>query len=260
MYHQYYDEPALGIYRHSEIIVQNSENLTTRTLEPAHWFGELVRNTIGSLIYRADIKVEGLKNIEGLEGGAIFVVAPHAGHTDTVLIRMILDPELRKFLFAVAAGDYWERFGWRQLAASLVRIVPIHRGENKAQTTSDLKQIGRLTLKGERCIFFPQGSRKEKADRFRSGIGRLVLETNGKVPIIPIHLIGNKKLMPPKKPLPKFRDNGIPLPVEICIGPEIDFSDLLANLPPLDEMSEDEIKKASLAITKLIRTKFPANL
>lgn len=237
----------------------NHAQLKERHLKPATLGGEFIRNQVGRLINRADLTVEGLQNVEDIEGGAIIVVAPHNGHVDTALVRMAFDQEFRKLMFAVAAGDYWERIGWKQLANSVARIIPICR-KGGGQTRYDLEQIAQLVTAGERVIIFPEGTRSRDPSkpmskrRFKAGLGLLVLMTEGKVPIIPVYLSGNEKLMLPGSTLPQFRKNGQPHSVTVKIGKPIDLSSYIKE--PITEMSGSEITKQRKMITGWVHEYF----
>ena len=229
-------------------------------LKPATFWGELIRNQVGKLVNRANLNIEGLNNVESLKSGAIIVVAPHNGHVDTALVRMAFNKEARKLMFAMAAGDYWERIGWKQLASSVARTFPVSR-KSGGQALHDLEQIAALVTAGERVVIFPEGTRSREDKpmserRFKTGLGLLVLMTEGKVPIIPVYLEGSEKLMPPGEILPQFKKGGQPHPVTVRIGEQIDLSSYVKK--PIEEMGRDDIKRERKMITSFIRAFFLA--
>ncbi len=235
--------------------------LEIRKLSKATQLGEFIRNYFGSQIEnRLDITVIGHKNLEQLRGsGAFVVVGPHNGHLDTPLLRIAVEEEYKKLLFYVAAADYWDKavrsendsaqnyfrntiltYLRRVLSPVVARIFPIDRF-NSEQSDYDLEQIAQRALNGELAVLFPEGTRSRDGNtpmsqrKFKSGIGQLILLTEGAVPIIPIYLEGNEKLMPPNTNWPELQKNGIPHRVTVHIGEPIDtFSLITKSLADMD--------------------------
>jgi 1-acyl-sn-glycerol-3-phosphate acyltransferase len=228
-----------------------------RHLKPPPPLAEFIRNQMGRLVHRANFTAEGLENVEGLEGGAIIIAAPHNGHMDTILTRMAFEPEFRELMVAAAGGDYWEQIGRKQLANSFARIFPISR-ESGVQAYRDLKQIAALVIAGERVVIFPEGTRHSDPNTpisersFMPGIGLLALMTGGGIPIIPLHIKGNERIMPRGETFPQFRDkkSGKPYTITIKVGEPLDLSALTQE--SMKEMSRSEIKQEAETIAGII--------
>ena len=74
--------------------------------------------------------------------------------------------------------------------------------------------------------------------------------TEGKVPILPVYLEGNEKLLPAHKKWPEFQEDGIPHTVTVHIGEPIDTSSLVEK--SLLEMEDPEIRAKRRMITNLV--------
>lgn len=257
-----------------------SDELETRRLTKATKMGEVIRNAVGAHIeHRLAVTVLGHENLEKLHGsGAIVVVAPHNGHIDTPLVRMAFEDTYKKLLFFVAAADYWEKavhkendtfkvrfkntlftYMRRLFSPGVARIFPIDRF-NPAQASYDLEQIAEKVLAGEFAVLFPEGTRSRDANKpisereFKSGLGLLVLMTEGKVPIVPVYLEGNEKLMPPHSNKPELQKDGVPHQVTVHIGEPIATSSLVQKPPT--EMENQEIRAFRRMATDMVHGYF----
>ena len=201
---------------------------------PSWWITEQIRNSFGSLVYLTDPTITGKQHINNLDSGAFAVVAPHNGNADTALVRMAFPNHLKKKTFVVAAADHWNGSGMRALAGMFARLYFLHRKE-PAVASRQLQEVADITKAGQISIIFPEGTRSRdqhapmKDRPFKYGIGRLVVLTNGEIPVIPIFLRGTADFMPPKKIIPTFREHGIRRKIGIEIGPPTYYSDLIAH-------------------------------
>ncbi|PIR63349.1 MAG: hypothetical protein CO156_04940 [Candidatus Pacebacteria bacterium CG_4_9_14_3_um_filter_40_12] len=254
--------------------------LEKRHLKKATKLGEFIRNRVSDFLSnRVTIQVEGEKNLEVLHHtGAILAVLPHNGHIDTGILRAALEEELRKNLFFIAGADYWHKAvlseddSIKEKIAKIVttaflktvgpagaRIFPIDRF-NRDQSNYDLEQIAERTLHGEFAVFYPEGTRrnwgKPLSEReFKTGIGHVILLTEGKVPVIPIYLEGNENLLPPDSKRPHFNDEaGKPHTVIVHIGEALDFSSFIPENPK--EMGYKEVRAFRNMTTSALKGHF----
>ena len=81
-----------------------------------------------------------------------------------------------------------------------VEAVPIRRGASDVRA---LRETLRRLKKGFPVVIFPQGTRESsgKKGKLHSGIGFLAVK--GNVPVVPVHIDGSDKVLPPKARLPK---------------------------------------------------------
>jgi 1-acyl-sn-glycerol-3-phosphate acyltransferase len=131
----------------------------------------------------------------------VLVVANHASHADTVLLIFALAAAGRRIRVA-AAEDYWFRGRVRAAIASAIGAFPFPRtGDEGVERARNL--LGRATV-----ILFPQGSRT--GGRFRSGVGRIVADTE--IEVVPVHIDGSDRILPRGRTWPHRSD------VTITIG------------------------------------------
>ncbi len=146
------------------------------------------------------------------------LVSNHTSHLDGILLASLLPTSWRDHVFPVAASDtFFEKRPAAAFAARFLNALAIRR---RGAHNHDLEEMRRrLTQEKEVFIIFPEGTRSRTGEilAFRSGIGRLVAQTN--VPVVPCHLDGCFRAWPPGKHFSK------PLSVGISIGPPMIFDD-----------------------------------
>lgn len=254
----------------------DNSHLETRKFKKASKLGEFIRErTTAYLGNKIDLHVEGQSNLEKLgDSGAIIVIAPHNGHPDSPLVRAAFEEQYREHLFLIGAADYWDKAVFKEddslskrikktlsvafmkrFGPTFVRIFPIDRF-NPEQSYYDLAQIADQVLAGEYAAILPEGTRNRNVDtpmserEFKTGLGLLVMMTEGKVPIVPVYLEGNEKLMPANKKFPQFQEDGVPHTVTVHIGEPIDTSSLVEK--SLLEMEDHEVRAKRRMITNLV--------
>lgn len=259
-------------------VLTSSDNshLETRKFGKPSKLGEFIRErTTAFLGKKIDLQVEGQSKLEKLgDSGAIVVIAPHNGHPDSPLVRAAFEEQYREHLFLIGAADYWDKAVFKEddnlgkrikktitvafmkrFGPAFVRIFPIDRF-NSEQSYYDLAQIADKVLAGEYAAILPEGTRNRNVDtpmterEFKTGLGLLVMMTEGKVPIVPVYLEGNEQLMPAHKNIPEFSKDGIPHTVTVHIGEPIDTSSLVEK--SLLEMEDQEIRAKRRMITNLV--------
>jgi 1-acyl-sn-glycerol-3-phosphate acyltransferase len=159
--------------------------------------------------------VEGEENIPE-EGGAIFA-SNHLSFSDSVFLPIVV-PRRVTFL---AKADYFTGRGIKgRLTAGFMRgigQVPVDRTGGKASTAA-LSSGLRILRRGELLGIYPEGTRSPdgRLYRGRTGVARMALE--GRVPVIPVAMIGTDKAQPTGKIIPRIMRIGV------RIGKPLDFS------------------------------------
>lgn len=179
-----------------------------------YWFLKtIVLGPILKLLFRP--WVEGEENIPD-DGPAIFA-SNHLSFSDSIFLPLVV-PRRMTFL---AKADYFTGRGLKgRLTAAFfkgVGQVPVDRSGGKASDAalrSGLRVLGRSELLG----IYPEGTRSPdgRLYRGRTGVARLALE--GKVPVIPVAMIGTDKAQPTGKVIPRIMRIGV------RIGKPLDFS------------------------------------
>lgn len=145
------------------------------------------------------------------------LVANHASHLDAMVLGSPFSWRLRDRIFPLAAGDtFFEKPAMAIFAAWAINAFPIWRKKVGAHALQELRQ--RLLEEPCSYILFPEGTRSRDGamTSFKKGLGMLVAETQ--VPVVPCHLQGTYKALPPNRSIPRFR------PIVMRIGPPLVFA------------------------------------
>ncbi len=167
-------------------------------------------------------KVVGLQNIPD-EGPAI-LASNHLSIVDSVYLPFVLP---RPVVFP-AKAEYFRARGpigrvWAAYLRSTNQLAINRDGARSAQQTLDAAV--EILRAGELFGFYPEGTRSPdgKLYRGRSGLGYLAL--NSGAPVIPVAMLGTRKMMPPGK------SYLLPAKIEVRIGKPLTFGDLAGVAP-----------------------------
>jgi 1-acyl-sn-glycerol-3-phosphate acyltransferase len=167
-------------------------------------WAKLVRRTLRqreyirwSETYCKPLKVQGLENLEKLDGPAIFV-PNHQSHMDTPVIMAGLPQHLQNNIYFGAAADRWFVKGKKKLILQpwyqslALGTFPIVRGGG----SQALDYARELLRKNVNICIFPEGTRAlgSELGRFRHGVSILALSEN--VPLVPVVLKGLREMRP----------------------------------------------------------------
>jgi 1-acyl-sn-glycerol-3-phosphate acyltransferase len=162
-------------------------------------------------------RVTGLENIPD-EGPAI-LASNHLSIIDSVYLPFVLP---RPVVFP-AKAEYFQARGpvgriWAAYLRSTNQLEINREGARSAQETLDAAVD--ILRAGELFGFYPEGTRSPdgKLYRGRSGLGYLAL--NSGAPVIPVAMLGTRKMMPPG------RTFLVPSKIEVRIGQPLTFADL----------------------------------
>jgi 1-acyl-sn-glycerol-3-phosphate acyltransferase len=166
--------------------------------------------------------VAGLENIPD-EGPAI-LASNHLSIIDSVYLPFVVP---RPVVFP-AKAEYFQARGpvgrmWAGYLRSTNQLEINRDGARSARETLDAAV--EILRSGELFGFYPEGTRSPdgKLYRGRSGLGYLAL--NSGAPVIPVAMLGTRKMMPPG------RNFLVPAKIEIRIGKPLTFPSL-AGLAP----------------------------
>ncbi|GAB3596790.1 lysophospholipid acyltransferase family protein [Angustibacter peucedani] len=179
-----------------------------------YWFMKtVVLGPVLRLIFRP--WVTGVDNVP-TEGGAI-LASNHLSFSDSIFLPLLLD---RKVTF-LAKADYFTGRGPKGRATALFfRLadqLPVDRSGGRASEAAlrtGLKVLGRGDLLG----IYPEGTRSPDGRLYRgkTGVARMALE--GKVPVLPVAMVGTAEAQPIGRKLPKI------VRIGVKIGKPLDFS------------------------------------
>jgi len=167
-------------------------------------------------------KVVGEENVPS--SGPAILASNHLSFIDSMYLPLMIE---RPVVFP-AKAEYFTAKGplgrlWAAYLRSTNQLEIDRDGARSAQAT--LESILEILRAGELFGFYPEGTRSPdgRLYRGRSGIGWLAL--NSAAPVIPVAMMGTRKMLPPGAPLPR------PTKVEIRIGKPLEFGHL-AGEPP----------------------------
>src|SRR3990172_2613494 len=154
------------------------------------------------------IRVEGLKQIELLDGPVIFA-ANHRSHIDTAVIFSALPPRFRYNLAPAMSKDFFkahffpkEHKWWQWFTKSLqyylvtlfFNAFPLPRREAGARQA--LRYIGEMVDDGFSILIFPEGGRSDSDEikPFQPGVA--LIASRLKLPVVPVLLEGTERMLP----------------------------------------------------------------
>ena len=149
------------------------------------------------------LEVEGLANLQSLDGPAIFA-ANHSSHLDTAAVLAALPKRIRHRIAPAMSQDYFGAFfhprpgvGWKAraeagssflIALTLFNAYPLP--QKMAGARRALRYTGDLVDAGYNILVYPEGTRTENGEllRFQPGVGLMAQKLG--VPIVPVRLRG----------------------------------------------------------------------
>jgi 1-acyl-sn-glycerol-3-phosphate acyltransferase len=198
---------------------------------------QLSRAVIGPILHAMGRpKVVGMENIPAT-GGAI-LASNHLSFIDSMYLPLVI---ARPVVFP-AKAEYFAAKGplgrlWAAYLRSTNQLEMDRDGARSAQAT--LGAALDIIAAGELFGFYPEGTRSPdgRLYRGRSGIGWLAM--NSGAPVIPVAMMGTRKMLPPGAPLPR------PTRIEIRFGKPLEFGQLAGEPPARARRTvADEVMRA----------------
>jgi 1-acyl-sn-glycerol-3-phosphate acyltransferase len=184
---------------------------------------QLSRVVIGPVL-----RMLGRPRVTGLEyvpaSGPAILASNHLSFIDSMYLPLVIP---RPVVFPAKAEYFSARGPLGRVWAAYLRStnqLEINRGDSRsAQAT--LEAAAEILRGGDLFGFYPEGTRSPdgRLYRGRAGLGWLALNTGA--PVLPVAMVGTRKMLPPGAPLPR------PTRIEIKIGKPLEFSHL-AGEPP----------------------------
>jgi long-chain acyl-CoA synthetase len=153
------------------------------------------------------LDVQGLENLEGINGPVIFA-ANHQSHFDTPAILSALPARWRYRVAPAMAKEFFKAHFYPDqfdrsarvtnsanyyLASLFFNAFPLPQRE--AGTRQTLRYIGALLGEGFSILIFPEGRRTETGEiqRFQAGVGMIAAKLD--VPVVPVRLEGLDRIL-----------------------------------------------------------------
>jgi 1-acyl-sn-glycerol-3-phosphate acyltransferase len=184
---------------------------------------QLSRLVIGPFLHAIGRpKVVGIENVPA--SGPAILASNHLSVIDSVYLPLVIQ---RPVVFP-AKAEYFAAKGvvgrlWASYLRSTNQLKMDRDGARSAQAT--LEEAVELLRAGELFGFYPEGTRSPdgRLYRGRSGIGWLAL--NSGAPVIPVAMMGTRKMLRPGTTVPR------PTRIEIRIGKRLEFGHLTGEPP-----------------------------
>jgi len=198
---------------------------------------QLSRVVIGPLLYACGRpRVTGLENIP-VSGPAI-LASNHLSIVDSLYLPLMIT---RPVVFP-AKAEYFSAKGpigrlWAAYLRSTKQLEINRHDTRSAQAT--LEAAAEILRAGDLFGFYPEGTRSPdgRLYRGRSGVGWLAL--NSGAPVVPVAMVGTRKMLPPGSSVPR------PARIEVRIGKPLEFGNLAGDPPARARRTiADEVMRA----------------
>jgi len=198
---------------------------------------QLSRVVIGPVLHAL-----GRPRVTGLEyipaSGPAILASNHLSFIDSMYLPLVVS---RPVVFP-AKAEYFAAKGplgrvWAAYLRSTNQLEMDRSDANSAQAT--LEAAAGILRRGDLFGFYPEGTRSPdgRLYRGRAGLGWLALNTGA--PVIPVAMIGTRKMLPPGAPVPR------PTRIDIKIGKPLEFSHLVGDPPAkARRIIADEVMRA----------------
>jgi 1-acyl-sn-glycerol-3-phosphate acyltransferase len=170
----------------------------------------------------------GRPRVTGLEyvpaSGPAILASNHLSFIDSMYLPLVIP---RPVVFPAKAEYFSAKGPVGRLWAAYLRStnqLEMDRGDSKsAQAT--LEAAAAILRAGDLFGFYPEGTRSPdgRLYRGRAGLGWLALNTGA--PVVPVAMLGTRKMLPPGAPLPR------PTRIDIKIGKPLEFAHLAGDPP-----------------------------
>jgi len=198
---------------------------------------QLSRVVIGPVLHAL-----GRPRVTGLEyipaSGPAILASNHLSFIDSMYLPLVVS---RPVVFP-AKAEYFAAKGplgrvWAAYLRSTNQLEMDRSDANSAQAT--LEAAAGILRRGDLFGFYPEGTRSPdgRLYRGRAGLGWLALNTGA--PVIPVAMIGTRKMLPPGAPVPR------PTRIDIKIGKPLEFGHLVGDPPgKARRVIADEVMRA----------------
>jgi 1-acyl-sn-glycerol-3-phosphate acyltransferase len=198
---------------------------------------QLSRVVVGPALYLLGRpRVSGLEHVPA--SGPAILASNHLSIIDSLYLPYVIP---RPVVFPAKAEYFSAKGPLGRLWAAYLRStnqLEMDRGDTRsAQAT--LEAAAGILRAGDLFGFYPEGTRSPdgRLYRGRAGLGWLALNTGA--PVLPVAMVGTRKMLPPGAPLPR------PTRIEVRIGKPLEFGHLAGDPPARARRTvADEVMRA----------------
>jgi 1-acyl-sn-glycerol-3-phosphate acyltransferase len=176
----------------------SATSTTPNSVEPPYgWFYPVAKALLSparNLLWKIDVK--GIEHVP--EHGPAIIAANHISFIDSVFLLAVLP---RQITF-VGKAEYMDSWKTRTLFPAL-GMIPIDRSGGSAGERA-LDTAAGVLERGELFGIYPEGTRSRdgRLHKGHTGPVRLALRTGA--PLLPVGLLGTRKIMPPEAKFPRL--------------------------------------------------------
>ncbi|MDP4144416.1 MAG: lysophospholipid acyltransferase family protein [Bacillota bacterium] len=191
----------------------------------------------------ARIHIEGMENIDDLQGPILFI-CNHLSNSDGLVLSRVLKKKDPTFV----AGVKLEKDVITKMGFYIVKTTPV------VPNTADkegLAKIIKILRNGENILIFPEGTRSRVGSMIEAKRGLFFIAKTSKAIIVPIGIHGSEKLLPINEDGDMSKESFKSADVYINIGRPFRFSDKVEGE---DRKSYEDrvVKEAMYKIAELI--------
>ena len=183
-----------------------------------YWFSFYIFKMLGAIF--SPRTVIGKENIP--QNGAFIVASNHVSNLDPLLIGLSLQRRT-----SYMAKDILFRNKILKCMLQSVEAFPVRRG---AADVWALRETLRRLKRGMPVVMFPEGTRKTLPEekKIQSGIGFLAVK--GDVPVVPVHIDGSDKVLPPGAKYPQRNRITISFGKPLMFSKEQSYSEIVTHV------------------------------
>src|SRR6201992_1168018 len=190
--------------------------------------GRRMQYQLSRVVIGPALHLLGRPRVTGLEyvpaSGPAILASNHLSFIDSMYLPLMIP---RPVVFPAKAEYFSAKGPLGRVWAAYLRStnqLEMNRGDSRSATDT-LESAADILRRGDLFGFYPEGTRSPdgRLYRGRARLGWLVLNTGA--PVLPVAMVGTRKMMPPGAPVPR------PTRIEIKIGKPLEFSHLAGETP-----------------------------
>ena len=183
-----------------------------------YWFSFYIVKMLGAIF--SPRTVIGKENIP--QEGTFIVASNHLSNLDPFLIGLCLQRQT-----SYMAKDILFRNKILKCMLQSVEAFPVRRGSADVWA---LRETLRRLKQGMPVVMFPEGTRKTSTTekKIQSGIGFLAVK--GNVPVVPVHIDGSNKVLPPGAKYPQRNRVTISFGKPLMFSKEQPYSEIVTHV------------------------------
>ena len=216
-----------------------------------------VLHDLGQIVCRVPIETEGFDVVDATTPS--IVVANHHSLVDTPVIFMALSAARRRRtatvggldFFAARSGQPWPERLFRRVVIAFIRgAMNVLLIDREGGEYSHIDRIDAMLSAGWSLVIFPEATRSRtgRMGRFRHGAAELARRHD--LPVVPVHIDGTQRVLPPGVRWPKPSTIRMQAGDPLRIGPDESIGDFTRRLRNAVESLGTEMAPVSAGVAE----------